>query len=85
MTSESDKLTYPEFESAMQTAGGYQWEAVPVTNASGYNLVLFHLIGDSVGLDFMDTRGPVLLQSGIFSNATDWLERIDTLQPPISF
>lgn len=73
MTSEADKLAYPAFESAMQLAGGYQWEAVPVTNASGYNLVLFHLIGDSVGLDFMDTRGPVLLQSGIFSNTTDWL------------
>ena len=30
-TSKDDKLTYADFEAAMQTAGSFQWEAVPVT------------------------------------------------------
>ena len=35
-TARSDILSYPEFEAAMQSAGGFAWKAYPVTTGSGY-------------------------------------------------
>jgi len=77
-TNQTDKLAYPEFESAMLLAGGYNWMAYPVLSGSGYELVLFRIIGDEIGSNLVDTRGPVLLQAGMFSDTLDWLDGYDS-------
>lgn len=43
----------------------------------GYNLVLFRLIADTNGEEFEQTKGPLLLTHGAFSDTTDWLTRLN--------
>ena len=59
-TSRTDKLKYPAFDAAMLKAGGYNWAAYPVTSGGGYNLTLFRIVGDQLGDNIPDTRGPLL-------------------------
>lgn len=44
----------------------------------GYNLLLFRLLADENGEEFEQTKGPLLLTNGSFSDTTDWLTRINT-------
>ena len=61
----------------MDAAGaGFGWQSVPVTSASGYELNMFRLISPTA-----DTKGPVLLTSGLYSEALDWLSQSDPLLP----
>ena len=61
----------------MDAAGsGFGWESVPVTTASGYELNMFHLISSTP-----DTKGPVLLTSGLYSESLDWVSASDPLVP----
>lgn len=76
-TSDQDKIDYADFEAAMQAAGSFQWEAVPVTSSDGYNLMLFHITADSAEVAIPLTKGPIMLQAGLFSNTLDWLQRSD--------
>ena len=84
MTRPQDRNAYPAFASAMEAAGGFQWEPVPVTS-NMYDLMMFHLIGDNAGLDLPSTKGPILLSTGMYSDMLDWLERDDTFQMPVAF
>ena len=45
---------------------------------SGYNLLLFRLIADTSVQEFAQTKGPLLLTNGAFSDTTDWLTRLDS-------
>ena len=45
---------------------------------NGYNLLLFRLIADTSGQEFAQTKGPLLLTNGAFSDTTDWLTRLDS-------
>ena len=61
----------------MDAAGsGFGWESVPVTTASGYELNMFHLM---TGVP--DTKGPLLLTSGLYSESLDWVSAPDPLLP----
>ena len=78
-TSNADLAAFPGFEAAMAGAGQYlQWESHKVVTADGYGLTLFKLVGDSLGNPLVATKGPVLLTHGVFSDAVDWLDRINT-------
>ncbi len=78
-TSSEDLGAYPEFDAAMQNAGEYlQWQSYPVKSADGYDLLLFRLTADSLGVPLTNTKGPVLLKHGVFSDSLDWLNRLDT-------
>ena len=81
-TSLQDKLDYADFDAAMTAAGGFQWEAVPVLSNDGYNLVMFHLFADAAEVQLPNTKGPLMLQAGIFSDTMDWLERDDPAALP---
>ena len=56
-----------------------------MTNASGYNLMLYRIIGDAAQAPVTNTKGPLMLMHGMFSNTFDWLERTDTLAPALPF
>ena len=76
-TSPTDIAKFPDFEQEMQANGGHTWSSVPVTTATGYNLTLFRITGNSLGADYVDTKGPVLLLEGMFSNCLDWIRTND--------
>ena len=40
---------------------------------------LFHIIGDESGADFVDTKGPILMIGGVYSDALDFISRDDDL------
>ena len=42
---------------------------------------MFHIAGDANGNVLQDTRGPVLLINGIYSQVDDWLAATDTSLP----
>lgn len=71
-----------EFKLAMEaTSAGYGWEAYDVTTSTGYELSMFRLTKDAAGGNLVDTRGPILLTSGLYSESIDWLSAPDPLLP----
>ena len=74
MTSAADAAAFPQFEAAMQTCGGAQWKSYSLTNATGYNLTMFRLIGNELQQPYVETKGPVLLIGGIYSDGGDWIK-----------
>lgn len=83
-TTRQDLLAYPDFATEMRNAGGFSWKAYPVTTGSGYKLVLFRIVGDELGNDLLETRGPIMLMHGMFSDTDDWLARTDESVPPMA-
>lgn len=83
-TSVADLNAFPEFAAAMTTAGGYAFRSYPVTTSSGYELMMFRIVGDEQGVDLVETKGPVMLMSGMFSDVFDWIKRTDEALPPIA-
>lgn len=83
-TSAADKLNYPSFAAKVDACAGHQWKAYPVTTATGYNLTLFRIIGDEAQVAYTDTKGPVLLLEGLYSDAQDWVTCSDSTNDSIA-
>lgn len=72
--SASDIASFPEVNEAMFYGGGkFGWESHQVTTDDGYNLTMFHITTDALGAPLDDTRGPILLTYGMYSEMLDWL------------
>ena len=81
MVSQEDLLAFPEFAEKMTMAGkGLDWEAHELTTPDGYILTLWRITGDNSVMR-PSTRGPVLLEHGIYSDGLAWMERSDAASP----
>ena len=60
-------------------SGGANWKVYEATTSNGYDVKLFHIIGDESGADFVDTKGPILMIGGVYSDALDFISRDDDL------
>ena len=56
----------------------------PVTSSSGYQLKLFRLTGDAAGEPLVDTKGPVMLMHGSFSDSMDWVTATDPTEASVA-
>lgn len=63
------------------SSAGYGWEAYDVTTSTGYELSMFRITTDPSGQDLVDTKGPIVLTSGLYSESIDWLSAPDPLLP----
>ena len=74
-------LKNPDFCAAMKTGGSnYDWVTYQTTTSSGYNLPLFRITGNALGTRLVDSRGPILLTPGMYSDTVDWLSRNDPMR-----
>ena len=77
--SAADIAAYPEFAAAMDAGGnGHDWRSYQVETSTGHILTVFRITGDNAAIP-ASSRGPLLLQHGLFSNACSWFERSDNL------
>jgi len=83
-TTQADKLKYASFSRIMDSCGGQQWKAVPVTTAAGYNLTLFNIHSDATQVAYSGTKGPILLLEGLYSDAKDWISCAQSGHPSIA-
>ena len=75
-----DQTNYPEFAQVMATSGmGYEWMSYTVFSATGYESKLFRITADPTGTPIVQTKGPVLLLHGMFSEPLDFFNRTDEL------
>ena len=71
---------FPAFANAMATNGdNYGWAQYDTTTVDGYKLSLFRVMSDAAGTRIQDTRGPILLTPGLYSETLDWLNKTDEL------
>ena len=77
----NDLISYQIFADAMAPYNlDYDWESMPVTTATGYQIVMFHL---KRKVPAAVNKGPVLQLHGMFSAPEEFLTRDDPLLPPI--
>ena len=77
VVSDADKLAYPEFAAAMETAGNnFDWRSHQTTTSDGYILTAWRITVDNASIPDA-ARGPVLLEHGFYSDGLSWMERDD--------
>ena len=81
-TSPDDIANYPEFAAAMQAGGwNYGWASQAITTATGYQILMFHIVSDELGTPLVATKGPAVFLHGMFSDPVDFLSRSDLATP----
>lgn len=45
---------------------------------------MFRIVGDELGNDLLDTKGPIMLMHGMFSDTNDWIACSDESVPPVA-
>jgi hypothetical protein len=77
VVSDADKLAYPEFALAMETAcDNLDWKSYQVTTTDGFILTVWRITMDNMSIPDA-ARGPVLLEHGFYSDGLSWMERDD--------
>ena len=77
--SAADIAEFPYFADLMLTAGeGLDWMSYKATSADGYITTLWRITGANSVSNRDAPRGPILLQHGMYSDGTAWMERTDS-------
>lgn len=78
---DNERALYKDFADAMDTSGDmYGWSRHEAVTEDGYKLSLFRITSDAAGNAITDTRGPILLTPGLYSDNLDWLNKTDVLE-----
>ena len=83
VVSMQDQLEFPEFAAIMQSTAGnnLDWKSYKATSEDGYITSLLRITGQNVsGSQTLReaTRGPILLQHGMYGDCNSWMERSDS-------